>query len=343
MSGTHHTVAIAQVLRMLQGAHHRGCEVDRILRRAGISQALLESPVARISQAQCTALVRVLVRVMRDEFWGLCDTPVRIGTFATACDAMVQCTTLEEAIRAGLRHYHLMLDDFTGRLQVQGGIAEIVLCEHVPWHARHAYAQSSFLFCGSGLLSWLVARKLPLLDVRMRNAKTAFNKKTHWLFEADILYEQPRAGLRFDARWLELPVVQNTQSLHGFLRGAPANLLIKYRDQTSATERIRRLLRKHLDDRILTLEEASSMLAMTAQTLRRRLLLEGQGFQAIKDDLRRDMAIEYLSRPELTVLDIAALVGFSEPSTFQRAFKGWTGVAPGEYRQTRLEPEALAD
>ncbi|WP_326541827.1 AraC family transcriptional regulator [Pseudorhodoferax sp.] len=337
MSGTHHTVAIAQAQRMLQGARHQGYDVDRILHRAGISRALLDSDTARISQTQCTALVRVLVRVMRDEFWGLCDTPVRFGSFGAACDAMVQCTHLGEAIRAGLRHYHLMLDDFTGRLQVQDGVAEVALFERVPWHARHAYAQSTFLFCGSGLLSWLVARKLPLIDVRMRNTKTAFNNKTHRLFDAPILFGQPRAGIRFDARWLELPVVQNAQSLQAFLRSAPANLLVKYRDQTSATERIRQLLRKHMGERILTLEEASSMLAMTPQTLRRRLLLEGQGFQAIKDDLRRDMAIEYLSRPDLTVLDISALVGFSEPSTFQRAFKGWTGVAPGEYRQTRLE------
>jgi AraC-like DNA-binding protein len=75
---------------------------------------------------------------------------------------------------------------------------------------------------------------------------------------------------------------------------------------------------------------------MTPQTLRRRLHEEGRGFREIKDDLRRDAAIEYLARPELTLPEIAALLGFSEASTFHRAFKHWTGVAPGEYRQTRL-------
>ena len=44
-------------------------------------------------------------------------------------------------------------------------------------------------------------------------------------------------------------------------------------------------------------------------------------------------AIEYLARPDMTLLDIADQLGFSEASTFHRAFKKWTGVAPGEYRQ----------
>jgi AraC-like DNA-binding protein len=72
---------------------------------------------------------------------------------------------------------------------------------------------------------------------------------------------------------------------------------------------------------------------MTPQTLRRRLREEGQGFQSLKDNLRRDAAIEYLARPDMTLLDIADQLGFSEASTFHRAFKTWTGVAPGEYRQ----------
>ena len=72
--------------------------------------------------------------------------------------------------------------------------------------------------------------------------------------------------------------------------------------------------------------------------LRRRLRDEGQGYQAIKDNLRRAAAIEYLSQPELTLADIAGRLGFSEASTFHRAFKGWTGLSPGAYRQTQLHP-----
>ena len=121
-----------------------------------------------------------------------------------------------------------------------------------------------------------------------------------------------------------------------FLARAPGNLLIKYRDPGSVTERIRRLLRRHLGDEMPSLEAVGEALAMTPQTLRRRLRDEGRGYQALKDDLRRDAAIALLSQPELPLNEVAARVGFSEASTFHRAFKKWCGVAPGEYRHTRL-------
>lgn len=339
MAHVKHTVAATQLHRMLLGAIHQGLDVEAILRRAGIAQALLESPTARITQAQCAALIRVLIRSMRDEFWGLCDRPVRIGTFAEACRIMVERRTLGEALRAGLRYYHLMLDDWVGRLCVVDGVATVTLVERAPWDQRHGYAQSTFLFCGTGLLSWLVARRITPREVHLRNEKAAFNTDTGGLFGAEVLYAQPRPALSFDARWLEQPVVQNAQTLEAFLQEAPACLLVRYRDKSSATERTRRLLRRHLNRRILTLEDVSDMLAMTPQTLRRRLQEEGQGFQAIKDDLRRDMSIAYLAEPHRTLLEVAELVGFSETSTFHRAFKGWTGVAPGEYRQRRLHVE----
>ncbi|MDB0329425.1 AraC family transcriptional regulator, partial [Acinetobacter baumannii] len=63
--------------------------------------------------------------------------------------------------------------------------------------------------------------------------------------------------------------------------------------------------------------------------LRRRLAAEGKSYQGVKDALRRDAAIHLLLNPELTLEDVAQQVGFSETSTFHRAFKKWTGVTPG--------------
>jgi AraC-like DNA-binding protein len=104
-------------------------------------------------------------------------------------------------------------------------------------------------------------------------------------------------------------------------------------------------LRRYLTEEMPSLEVISDMLATTPQTLRRRLKREGQGYQMIKDALRRDVAVQYLTQTELSLPEVAAKVGFSEASTFHRAFKGWTGLTPGAYRQAHNEPgedEALA-
>jgi AraC-like DNA-binding protein len=129
------------------------------------------------------------------------------------------------------------------------------------------------------------------------------------LFRAPLLQDRDFTGLEFDACWLELPVVQGPESLAEFLEQAPMGLVIRYRDRTRLGERIRHLLRRDLAGELPSLEQLGAALSMTPQTLRRRLRDEGLGFQSLKDDLRRDAAIELLNRPELSVADIAARVG----------------------------------
>jgi len=75
-------------------------------------------------------------------------------------------------------------------------------------------------------------------------------------------------------------------------------------------------------------------------TLRRRLSQEGHSCQSIKDELRRDLAIEALQDPGRSVADVAAAVGFAEPSAFHRAFRKWTGQRPTDYRAAHLRKRA---
>lgn len=337
---THHTIAILQVIQILQGARARGLEVEPILRSAGIAPALLDSPLSRVTQAQYAALIRILSRVTRDELWGLCSQPLRLGSFVQVCRLLIHCRTLGEALRTGFRFYHLLLRDFVPRLVVEQSVASVRLVSRGERDPKLGYADRTFCFFTYGLASWLVARRIPVREVMYRRVDVGCSSDAGRLFQTSVHYDYPWVGFTFDARWLDLPVVQNSQSLQEFLQQAPTSLLVKYRDQTSLTERIRRLLRRHLSEELPSLEFVGKSLAMTPQTLRRHLRDEGQGFQAIKDDLRRDVAIEYLGRPELTLLDIANRLGFSEASTFHRAFKGWTGLSPGVYRQIHLSSAA---
>lgn len=336
-SATPPTVAIAQVRSVLLGAQHRGLDTAALLQRAGIAPALLASPLARVSQAQFARLLRTLRRALRDELWGLTDRPLPPGSFARCAAQLLRCATLEQALREGFAYYHLLLDEVVPRLVVAQGVAQvrIVPRAEVPApDARREFGRRTLLFYTFGLASWLVARRVPLLQVDYTSA-TASGESSR-IYQTPIRAGQPHLGFSFESRWLALPVVQSPQSLHEFLAQAPGNLLTRYRDGASTSERIRRLLRPHLGEELPALEDVARALGSTAPTLRRRLADEGRGYQALKDELRRDAAIACLTEPGLTLIDVANRVGFSEASTFCRAFKKWTGVAPGEYRQRRL-------
>lgn len=330
LSPPQHTVAIQQVQHILLGAAHRGLVLEPLLLAAGIAPALVEAPLARISQRQYAALIRVLRRRLRDELWGLLPRPLSPGSFGRCMRLLVHCTTLGEALREGFAHYHLLLDDFVPRLTVREGIAHVQFVLRRPAEPRLDYGVKAFMLITFNAASWLVARRIPLLGVDYIEGHGSAD--TSRVYQVPVRNGQPHVGLSFEARWLDLPVVQSPQSLREFLATAPANLIVKYRDTSSLTDRIRRLLRKSVGGEMPSLDEVSHTLAVTPQTLRRRLREEGRGFQQIKDETRRDAAIELLLHTPLALPEIAARLGFSEASTFHRAFKQWTGVAPGEYR-----------
>lgn len=330
MNLTHHTVAIQHVHSIVGGARARGLDTAPLLARAGIPAALLESPLARISQQQYALLIHVLRRTLRDEMWGLLSRPLPPGSFGQCMRQLVRCATLQEALRDGFAFYHLLVPDFVPRLSVRGDTAHVQFVLRRPADARLDYAIKAFMLLSYQAASWLVARRIPLLGVDYTSGVTSSD--TSRVYQVPLRQAQPHVGLSFEARWLDLPIVQSQQSLREFLAGSPANLIVKYRDTRSVTDRIRRLLRKRLGGEMPSLDEVGEALAVTPQTLRRRLREEGRGFQQIKDELRRDAAIDFLLHTQLHLLDVANRVGFSDASTFHRAFKQWTGVAPGEYR-----------
>ena len=185
-----------------------------------------------------------------------------------------------------------------------------------------------------GLASWLIERRIPLERVQFAYPEPSHISEYDALFFSPIMrFDQQRTEITFAADYLDLPIRQTEASLDEFLKTAPAQLLVKFKNSSSLTSRIREVLKTHIGEEMPTLNDVASRLYLSPQTLRRRLATEGKSYQTVKDNLRRDAAIHLLLRPELTLEDVAQQVGFSETSTFHRAFKKWTGVTPGLYRQ----------
>jgi AraC-like DNA-binding protein len=82
-------------------------------------------------------------------------------------------------------------------------------------------------------------------------------------------------------------------------------------------------------------DDLAALLHTSARTLHRQLKEEGATLQALKDEVRRDRAMDLLQRTQRPIKQIAEAAGFQNQKSFIRAFKGWTGMAPGEWRGQR--------
>jgi len=95
-------------------------------------------------------------------------------------------------------------------------------------------------------------------------------------------------------------------------------------------------LQQHIQDHALSRDKVADALNMSPRSLQRKLSMEDTTYQALIDQVREEKSREYLSVPNLSLTEVAFLCGFSDPTTFNRAFKRWLGISPGEYRR-RLE------
>lgn len=326
------TISIRFVREALAGVRERGLDADLLLHQAGISPELLNAPQARVSSAHFGVLWHQVAQALDDEFFGMDSHRMKAGSFTLLCHSVIHCATLERALRRALRFLRLVLDDFEGELLRDGDEARVMLKERAGAPAR-AFAYGTFLIILHGLACWLIGRRIPLARACFRCPEPDFSAEWRVLFSPDLRFGEAATGFAFAAEFLDMANVQNERTMKVFLRSAPANFLVKYRNSEGLVARIRRQLRHIPPETWPDFETLAQQLHFSASTLRRHLLDEGQSYQSIKDDLRRDLAISQLCHSDKSVLDIALDLGFAEASAFHRAFKKWTGAPPGEYRR----------
>lgn len=310
--------------------------VCRVLATAGIPEDLLAAPAARVPAAAFAALWLAVARELDDEFFGLDRRRMKVGSFALLCHAVLPSGTLDRALRQMLRGFALFVDEVSAELRVGGAQATVTITNRIADAERRRFADETFLVMVHGLMCWLAGRRIPLTQAAFAHPRPAHAPEYAVMYCEHLLFDAPATGIRFDARWLEAPIVQTPASLKEFLRNAPQSIFLKYKNEDGWTARLRRRLRAGMDGEPWPVFEAlAHEFHVAPTTLRRRLDSEGSSYQALKDELRRDAAIHHLCHSPMSVADIGALLGFADSSTFHRAFKKWSGVQPGEYRRTR--------
>ena len=319
-------IAVCFVEEALDCLRRDGLPIEAVLAAAGLPSVVAEP----VSAERYGALWLAIAGAMDDEFFGLGGRPMRPGSFTLLCHCVLHTTNLEQALHRALRFLSIVLDDPTGTLVVADGLAQIVLTDAGP--PRSAFAYRTFWLIVHGITCWLVGRRIPLRLADFRCALPAHGAEYGLLFGAPVRFGQPVNRLAFDAAFLRLPTVRTERMLKQFLRRAPANILVRYRYDGGLVARVRAHLRAQPPSAWPGFEGLAGQLRLPASTLRHRLRHEGHSFRSIKDDIRRELAEIWLRQDSRPVGDVAADLGFAEPSAFYRAFRKWTSQTPGGFR-----------
>lgn len=306
---------------------------ENLLRDVGIAPEVLQEPQARVPVDSHVQLFRQISMRTDDESFGFLPHPIRYGTFAMACEYSSSAATIGEALEKVCRFYGIVTLDVKLRLFVEGSVARFVVELRRPELDFAHFMVETFMCIGYRFSSWLAGHAIPLDSAGFAYSQP--DNYNEYLFMFPTAHRFNPMGnnyLEFDADYLNLPVLKTEADVHRYNERAPADLLNKLIGSDSFTNRVYIALSRRGEDDPQDSKTIASELAMTEQTLRRKLRAEGATFQKIKDNLRLDTAIFHLMNNKYTIAEISEKLGYSTPSVFSRAFKSWTGVSPETYR-----------
>lgn len=152
--------------------------------------------------------------------------------------------------------------------------------------------------------------------------------------DVEVLFEAGEDSAEFDSYLLNLPMKRHAPGLYQQLRNQAARRLARMPQPVCTAGNVRGLIEEFLGERLLDLPTIAERMGMTPRTLQRRLRDENTTFLSIYDSCRRERAHSYLlDEREVEIDTLVAILGYSEPANFYRAFKSWFGVTPSEYRR----------
>lgn len=325
------SISAALVDEALLELRRRGHDAAALLRDVGIDPASLAGPGARVPVALYARLWLASVALLDDEFFAMNPRRMKPGSFAFMARAALGEASVGAALQGALRFLDLVLDDLHPRLSRCGTLAEIVLDEPQGPPLR-AFTYFTLWLLVHGLACWLAGQRLAILAIDLRSPAPEHAGDYRVMFGPNLNFDRPRSRLLFDARALDQPLRRRAGELRRFLAGAPANILVRYRDPQSLTMRVRGHLRALAPGEWPDLDSLARQFHMGTSTLRRHLAREGHSYQQLKDQMRCDLAIAALDGEEANFAALAFALGFADASAFYKAFRKWTGATPGEYR-----------
>ena len=151
-------------------------------------------------------------------------------------------------------------------------------------------------------------------------------------FGCPVHYETNRDALLVSSESLQSP---NRVGDEGFAKFFDTHLeaeLSKLEDGHSLDQRVRIQVSRSLSEGVPTISDIAEHLGMSGRTLQRRLSEQGNSFQSLVDEARRQLAERLLQQTDYSLMEIAFMTGYSEQSAFTRAFKRWAGHTPRSYR-----------
>jgi AraC-like DNA-binding protein len=333
MTKTPPSIAATSTHAMVRAAEVRGVQTADLLQREGLTRAFLEDPDARIPAPSVMAIWEGLRERTGDPALQL-DAPRTLpwGAYRVVDYLVAASATVGDGMERFARFFGIISDAVTLKVAVRGGEHSLCLETAGGGHVPPMYVDYTFAALITRMRMYMRA-SVRLLRVELRQPRPPWHEANERFFEAPVRFGALRDCLALDEAEWRLPLASADEALARLMEDHGRMLVERGAGGPSGfkSDVVRALT--------ATLPEGGSakavakVLHVSVRTLQRRLVEAGTSFRELADTVRSQVAQGYLSDPGVSSAEVAFLLGFSDPSSFNRAFRRWTGKSPGRWRK----------
>ncbi len=322
-------------LAIADALESQGADRNEIFRLAGIPQGLTNDPLDRLTGQQIGSLMRASVAATSNPYFGLSVADaLQASHFHALGYALLASRTLLDFSQRLSRHLGLVSQ--SADLRVEQGRDDVTLCLSHRVYTRSSHEDFFWAF---------VLRFMRLLyRPSLAPLRVGFHRSCPEQGPGPYLAcfgVMPSFGQH------EMTMSFHRADMTAALTGACPELAqvndriageyVARLDQSDLRARVRARILERLADGDSSRQQIARDLCMSEANLQLRLRQRGTTFQDLLDEIRRDMALAYLSQRRLSITEITYLTGFGDTSNFTRAFRRWTGMSPSAWRS--LQPD----
>jgi AraC-like DNA-binding protein len=319
---------------LVETAVAQGVDRDELFAGTGITAKLLAEPDARISYAQFSVLEENALRLTKNPALGLdFGRNVHFSHLGLLGLAVMSSPNAGAALEVALRYYRQLAPGWDLELRIEGDSAFLTARETISRGALRPFATEALLGTLYGLANQVLARKLPIITVRLNYPRPAHYEQYLGIIGGPILFDQPVTETEFEASILNEPIAGSDPVTAKLAEQFIATEAARADPVGGLVAQVRRVLAQHGHGRPDP-DEVARALQTSTRSLRRGLQQMGTSFQALLDEARRARAEEWIRGSNMKLQQIAEQLGFSDVRSFRRAFKRWTGRSPNTLRNT---------
>jgi len=336
MAKTPPLIAATSTLAMVREAGARGVQTADLLEQAGLTRESLEDPDARIPAPTVLAIWNALRERAADPALQLAaPATLPFGAYRVIDYLVAASATVGDGIRRFARFFGLIADAVTLGIDRDDDEHRLRLTMADGGPVPPVYVDYVF----AALVS-RIRMRIPDLQVRrveLRQPEPPATAPYREFFRAPVRFGAAADRLCFSREEWDSPMESSDAALARILE-EHARILAERIPHTAPG------FRAEVQERIASAspeagsaEDVARALNVSVRTLQRKLVATGTTFREVSDTVRGRLAEGYLTDPTVAIAEVAFMLGFSEQSSFNRAFRRWTGETPGRWRRRRAE------